>query len=897
MEQRPNPDTLLQGIAEEEEKEKGGYGRLKIFFGYAAGVGKTYAMLSAAHAALEEGRDVVVGYVEPHTRPATLALLEGLEQLPPRQLQYRGITLREFDIDAALKRKPQIILVDELAHTNAEGSRHTKRYSDVEELLRAGIDVYTTVNVQHLESLNDIVASITHVVVRERIPDRIFDQADQVKLVDIEPDELIERLSEGKIYRENQARRALGNFFTRENLTALREIALRRTADRVTKEAERRKALNTGGDVYSGEHVLTCISSSPSNGKVLRTAARMAEAFRAAFTALYVESSGEQTEENNKQLLENIKLAKLLGAKVVTVYGDDIAGQISEYAKISGITKIVIGRSNNKKRLFGSGPNFVEQLANLSPGLDVHIIPDNLPPYEVKWKLIRKKQQIYFIDFLKLILIMGVCVAAGVLFESIGLKESNIVTIFIMGVLIISLITRSKLFDVLASVVAVLAFNYWFTNPKMTLHVYDPGYFVTFFVMLSASFIISTLMVKVRSQARQSARKAYRTEVLLETSQKLQQAGDMKAIIEEMAEQLIQLLGRTVIVYEGEGGKLLDPIVFPCKEDTEQDMTIYTSNDEQAVAAWAFKNKKNAGVSTDTLPGAKAYYLTVRSNDTAFAVVGIPMTEKDSPETFEKSLMIAIVNEVAFAMEKFKLTQAKKEITIKAERESLRANLLRAISHDLRTPLTSISGNANILIEGSGRLDEAMKQQMYENIYDDSLWLINLVENLLSITRIDSGAVNLNLQPELIDDIIKEALEHVDRRRGERDITVREQDECLMVRVDARLMVQVIINLVDNAIKYTPEGTPIQVAVMKRNQEVILEVRDSGPGIRDADKERIFEMFYTADNTRGDSKRSMGLGLFLCKSIIDIHGGRIFVKDNIPGGTVFGFTLPCKEVS
>lgn len=379
---RPDPDALLRQLS--RQKAEPGRGRLKIFFGYAAGVGKTYAMLEAAQAAKRAGVDVVAGYIEPHARPETSAMAEGIEALPTLTVTHKGLTLHEFDLDAALRRRPQLLLVDELAHTNAEGCRHRKRYQDVEELLRAGISVFTTINVQHLESLNDIVASITGVVVRERIPDSVFDSADQVELVDIEPDDLLTRMSEGKIYREGQAERAKSHFFTLENLVALREIALRRTADRVTRVAEKVQDPARAGDYYTGEHILICLSSAPSNAKVIRTASRMAEALHAAFTALFVETpdTTELNDANRARLRENLKLAEQLGARIATVYGQDVAFQISEYAKVSGVSKIVIGRSNNKRGWLYTKPTLVERLTALAPNLDIYIIPDNRPPYQ-----------------------------------------------------------------------------------------------------------------------------------------------------------------------------------------------------------------------------------------------------------------------------------------------------------------------------------------------------------------------------------------------------------------------------------------------------------------------------------------------------------------------------------
>ncbi|MEG2421579.1 MAG: histidine kinase, partial [Oscillospiraceae bacterium] len=429
-ENRPNPNVLLRTLAEETSTR----GRLKIFFGYAAGVGKTFAMLSAAHEAKNEGIDVVCGYIEPHTRPETMALVEGLESLPTMAITHKNIVLKELDLDGALRRHPQLLLVDELAHTNPEGCRHRKRYGDIEELLTAGIDVYTTVNVQHIESLNDLVASITGVTVRERVPDSVFDTASQVEVVDIEPDDLIERLNKGKIYREKQAQKALDHFFTRDNLAALREIALRRTADRLNREKEHSGEERPRTD----EHILICLSSSPSNAKVIRAGARLCEAFHGRFTALFVETPGtrELSEENRKRLRENLRLAEQLGAQIATVYGDDVPAQIAGYASASAVSKIILGRSNNKKSLFRRNKTLVEQLTAAAPSLDIYIIPDTLPPF-------RKKRAKYtpepfsLGDALKTVAILALCTVIGALFVSLGFRDTNVITIYILGVLII----------------------------------------------------------------------------------------------------------------------------------------------------------------------------------------------------------------------------------------------------------------------------------------------------------------------------------------------------------------------------------------------------------------------------------------------------------------------------
>lgn len=891
---RPKPEMFLKRMEEDTEQK---YGRLKIFFGYAAGVGKTYAMLQAAHIAKNSGLDVVVGYVEPHTREDTIKLLDGLELLPTIKMEHRGIILKEFNLDEAMKRKPNIILVDELAHTNGEDCRHLKRYQDIQELLKAGIDVYTTVNVQHLESLNDIVASITGVVVRERIPDFVFDDAEQVELIDIEPEELILRLNEGKIYKSEQSQEALDQFFSLENLIALREIALRRTADRVNRRAEKAKQASLKTDYYTEEHILNCISPSPSNAKVIRTAARMANAFKGTFTALYVETPEleQMFEESKQRLRSNIKLAEQLGAKVATVYGDDVAFQIAEFARISGVSKVVIGRTNTKKRYFFSRTSFAERLTALAPNLDIYIIPDKVStPYKA---LLKKRNFTYnfsWIEFLKSLSILAFFTGIGMLFYKVGFSEVNIITLYLLGVLLTSITTTNKVYSLVASVLSVLVFNFFFTEPRFTLSAYDTGYPVTFVIMFLAAFITGTLTMKIKVHAKRAVHMAYRTEILLETNQMLQKAEDRSSIIRETAKQLIKLLDKTVVFYTVDNDILSTPQVFH-KNYLIEDDSVYTGENERTVAEWVFKNNKHAGATTNTLHGAKCLYLAVRGNWGVYAVVGIVM-EGDVLDPFENSLLISMLGECAISLEMDHLRKTREAEAIRAQQEQLRANLLRSISHDLRTPLTSISGNASVLLSNSDSLNDAKKNKLYLDIYDDSMWLINLVENLLSVTRIEDGTMNLHMEAELMSEVVSEALRHVNRRREEHTIKVEPVDDFIMARMDARLIIQVIINIVDNAIKYTPAGSTIVVSVKKQNSIVTVEIADNGNGISDEAKGNLFEMFYTANDGIGDSRRGLGLGLALCKSIIVAHGGTISVKDNTPSGAIFRFTLQAEEV-
>lgn len=891
---RQNPDELLRVIQQEESDENRGH--LKIFFGYAAGVGKTYAMLKAAHAAKRRGIDVVAGYIEPHARPQTSALLSGLERIPNQKIEYNSIVLNEFDIDAAIARHPQLILVDELAHTNAEGCRHTKRYQDIEELLKEGIDVYTTVNVQHIESLNDLVASITGVTVRERIPDSVFDNADQVELVDIEPQDLIERLQTGNVYKEAQAQKAVANFFTIENLTALREIALRRCADRVNLLTEHARIKNNG-DYHTDEHILVCLSSAPSNAKIIRTAARMANAFRGAFTALFVETPdfSSMSEEDKKRLRANTRLAQQLGAKIETVYGDDVSYQIAEFARISGVSKIVIGRSAAAKKHLFSKPTLTEKLIAAAPNLDIHVIPDaaaSVSQYRAKKD--KRVSSIVFSasDILKSIGILIAASCIGTAFDNLGLSEVNIITIYILGVLITSVITKNRIYSLISSFVSVIVFNFLFTEPRYTLLAYDSSYPITFLVMFLAALITGSLAGRLKNHAKQSAQAAFRTKVLFDTNQLLQRAKGKDEIIAVTANQLVKLLNKDIIMYPSNGEELEPPRIFSVSDETLTE--DYTSENEKAVANWVLKNNKHAGATTDTLSNAKCLYLSIRVENNIYGVAGIVVGETP-PDAFENSIILSILGESALAMENEKNAKEKEEAAILVKNEQLRANLLRAISHDLRTPLTSISGNASNLLTNGEIFDEETKKRLYTDIYDDSMWLINLVENLLSVTRLEDGRMNLQISAELMEDVVAEALRHVNRKSCEHHIIVEHQHEFLLARMDAKLIVQVIINIVDNAIKYTPPGSNIKIMTSREGDKAVVTIADDGPGISDEAKQHVFDMFYTGANEIADSRRSLGLGLSLCKSIVSVHGGELTVADNQPQGTVFTFSLPAEE--
>ena len=671
--ERATPEELLRRIhAEEEAKEKEKKGKLCIFLGYAAGVGKTCAMLDAAHELLKEGVDLVSGYIEPHARPETSKREEGLEKVPPLLVPYKGIDLRELDLDAVLRRKPQLVLVDELAHTNAAGMRHRKRYEDIEEILDAGIDVYTTVNIQHLESLNDIVESITGIHVRERVPDKIFDSADQVKLVDIEPDILIERLKEGKIYKAVQAERALQNFFAKDKLIALREIALRRMADKVNRLAILEHIQNESGEngeYYQGEHIMTCISAAPSCKKVIRSASRMAYAFHAKFTALYVETTALQNAEPavKKARDENIHLAEALGAKVVTVFGDDIAFQIAEYARVSSVTKLVLGRTNHRILLGQKKGTLTDQISEYMPELDIFIIPDMGNTGKKRYFLHTPKRYVsakatesLYMDLLKETAALCMATGVGFLFRKLGFVDADIIMGYLFSILILSLYTTRRYIAVSAAVLSVFLFDWFFVHPYYSLTFYSGEYSVTFGIMLLFSIIISTVLSTGRRQARESAKIMYRTELLLENSRKMRRVENVKDLLMELSEKVLKLMNLSVVFYVRKDKKTTGPWLFPREGVSKEELGKTQDEKERAVVDWVMANKKRAGCCTHTLPDAKAMYLPVKTSEEIYGVMGIILEEKREIPSFEYGLLTAMLNEAALVFARIYLVQKEK---------------------------------------------------------------------------------------------------------------------------------------------------------------------------------------------------------------------------------------------
>ena len=636
------------------------------------------------------------------------------------------------------------------------------------------------------------------------------------------------------------------------------------------------------------EHILVGLSSAPSNSKIVETASKMAKAFGANFTALYIKTSQSEilSEENATRLQNNIKFAERMGATVVTVYGEDVALQMAEYAKTSGVTKIVIGRNATKRAGLIRKPTLADKLISLVTSIDIHIIPDaDSDLREQKANLFRKTNALSIIK--DLAISFGVIIVAsliGLFFAHLGFSEANIITLYILGVLITSIITSSKTAWGFTSVASVLIFNFLFTKPRFSLMAYGDGYPITFAIMFVASLITGSLASKMHNQTKQSSQAAYRTKILFDANRLLQRASNDEEVLRITAEQLKKLLNREIVVFKRDKDGL-QTLVYGLEDSFQiEEIELKTASNILVNLSSDYNNAQS-----------RCDYYPMKTQLRTYGVVAVYKSEKEI-DSFENSIVLSLVGECALALENLFNAKEKELAAVLAENEQLRANLLRAISHDLRTPLTAISGNASNLISRASSFDEQTKLSIYNDIYNDSMWLINLVENLLSITRLEEGRMNLNFTAELIDEVVAEAVKHVHMRQGGQKITVVHKDEFLLAKMDTRLIIQVIINILDNAMKYTPTDSLVTVITEKQNDKAVISIADNGAGIPDELKERVFDMFYTGAKKLADSRRSIGLGLALCKSIISVHNGEIFVKDNVPSGAIFTFTLPIGEI-
>ncbi len=887
---RPDPDALLNRVQMEAAKEK--RGKLKIFFGASPGVGKTYAMLEAARAKKAEDLDVVVGLLETHGRKETAALLEGLEILPPQELDYRGTTLEEFDIDGALKRKPGLLLVDELAHTNAPGARHTKRWQDVQELLDLGVNVYSTLNVQHLESLNDIVAQITGVIVRETLPDKVLEEADEVELIDLPPDDLLKRLQEGKVYVPEAAQRAIQNFFRKGNLIALREMALRTTADRVNDQVQDyRKTMAITQTWATSDRLLVCVSPSPSSANLVRAAHRMAKSLRADWIALYVETPAQirKTAENRAQAIRHLRLAEQLGAETATVIGTDFAEEVMDYAKERNVTKIFIGKppSYSWRNLFYRSP--VDQLLRKSGEVDVYATRGET---EESWKARPKSstpvtQDIGWRGYLWALFTVGLCTGvAWLLFAFTHVDLANLIMVYLLGILAVSY-RQSLGTSTLASFLSVLAFDFFFVPPRFSFAVGDTQYIFMFFVMLLVGLSISNLTVRIRDQARFSRLRERRTAALYSLSRELASTWGTAELLDIAVKHISEVFECSVIAFlPDENGRLQ----VQCGAVADFNLTAK----EMGVAHWAFDLGQTAGRGTDTLPGTEALYLPLLASGEPVGALGVKPKYPDKlfiPEQLH--LLEAFAHQTALAVAADKLLRKQQQTQMQVETEKLRSSLLSSVSHDLRTPLAAITGSISSLLENGETLGAATRKDLLENVYDESERLERLVNNLLEMTKLESGAIRPNKELNHPGEVIGSAIARLEKKLEGRALTTHIPPDLPLVPMDSLLIEQVLVNLLDNSLKYTPPKSPIEISARGGKGQLVVEVADRGPGLPEEDLIHLFDKFYRGPQ---DGRTSgAGLGLSICKGFIQIHGGTITAQNRPGGGALFRLTLPLES--
>ena len=884
--QRPDPDELLKRYHEEETKAQ--RGKLRIFFGASAGVGKTYTMLQAARQLRTQGLDVVVGIVETHGRQETEVLLEGLEILPRKQVPYRDRVLKEFDLDAALKRKPVLILVDELAHSNVPGSRHPKRWQDIEELLAAGIDVYTTVNVQHLESLNDVVGGITEIRVWETVPDRIFEEADEVVLVDLLPDELLQRLKEGKVYLPEQAERAIQNFFRKGNLIALREMALRRTADRVDEQMlAYRRDISAAPVWQTRDAILACVGPKPGAEKVVRSASRLATQLDVPWHTVYVETPRLQRlpEAQRRHILKTLKLAQDLGAVTATLPAQDIAAALVAYARKHNLAKLVIGRTSRRTwRPFRR--SLTQRIGALASDIDIVAVAREVDESRAKatstvgseepsgWRPLRWTRYLWA---------LVVCAVTTLLALPLQphLDLANIVMLFLLAVMIVA-VRLGRGPASLAAVVNVAAFDFFFVPPQFSFSVHDVQYLLTFAVMLSIGLITGQLTAGLRYQARIAGHREERSRDLYQMARELSGALTEQQIA-EISDRYIEasFRARAEMVLPDETGKQLLPCAYAVGEKSTLDLGI---------AQWVYDRSEPAGIGTDTLPGSPALYLPLKAPLRTRGVLVVEPTNSRVLMIPEQRRQLDIFTALlAIALERVHFVTIAREALIQMESEHLRNSLLSALSRDVRTPLTALVGLADSL-ESSQPALSLEQAELAAAIHEQASRTSELVNKVLEMARLQAGGMRLHRQWQSLEDVVGSALKARESLLAAHQVEVQLPTDLRLIEFDAVLIERVLVNLLENAAKYTPAGSTITVEAVVRTKEVEIAISDNGPGLPPGLEQAIFEKFRRGEQE--SAKPGIGLGLAICKAIVEAHEGRIWAENRPNGGARFAFTLP-----
>jgi two-component system sensor histidine kinase KdpD len=839
-------------------------------------------MLEVARAEMEqEKRDVVLGIVETHGRYETGAQLLGLELLPRRKLHYRGVDVEELDLDAALKRHPQVLLVDELAHTNVEGSRHPKRWQDVEELLDAGIDVFTTMNVQHVESLNDVVAKVTGVRVRETVPDSVLEGAHEIKLVDLPPDDLLERLRDGKVYVPAQAQRAIENFFRKGNLIALRELALRLTAERVDAQMrEYRQAQGIEQTWAVTEQLLVAVSPSPYSARLIRAARRMASSLHARWFAVYVEraSARQLPKAMELQLAQNLRLAEQLGAEVVTLSGDSATDEILRFAHERDITKLIVGKpiSGGLRDRFRA--SLVDQIVRKSRDIDVYVTAGD--PDDAEQLTDEPERAPLHVPSLAAALAVS-ALATGVTLLVFGRDQlPDVVMIYLLGIMLVS--SRFGLgASVLAAFSSVAAFDFFFVPPYLTFAVADFRHATTFSVMFVVAIVISGLTQRIRNQAGAARERELRTATLYELSRELAGARDSQSVIHAAAGHIEKVFRSRVSVFTPTGERVA--LAYATGGSS------VVSERELSIAQWVWANQREAGLGTSTLPGGVTLYVPLVASGGVVGVLGLTPDEAQRFDPIEQRRRVdAFAAQLALAVERARLAEETERTRREIEAEQLRSSLLSSVSHDLRTPLAVITGSTSTLLQGGAGLGEATRQDLLKTVLEEAERLNRLIRNLLDMTRLESGAVKVKKEWLPLEELVGSALNRLDARLTGREVHVELARDLPLVPCDAVLIEQTLINLLENAAKYS--SGPIDISAAARASEVVVEVADRGPGVAEDQRQRVFEKFQRAGREGGPE--GVGLGLTICRAIVSAHGGRIWVQNRPGGGASFQFTLP-----
>jgi two-component system, OmpR family, sensor histidine kinase KdpD len=892
---RPDADELLARVEDEERRAR--RGKLTIFFGAAPGVGKTYAMLEAARSERDLRREVVVGVVETHGRYETAALTIGLELLPRRKLEHRGVKLEELDLDAVFARRPGLVLVDELAHTNAPGSRHVKRWQDVEEILDAGIDVYTTLNVQHIESLNDVIAQITGVIVRETVPDRIVDHADEIRLVDLTPEELLERLAEGKVYVPDQALVALTNFFRKGNLIALRELALRQTAERVDEQMRTEKRAEGIDRVWPvAERILVCISAGPDGGRLVRAGRRMATSLRAEWITVYVETPEalRMPPAERARVTRHLRLAESLGAEIVRLFGSDPADEVVHFARSRDVTKIVVGKSKRSRWRNILRRSFLDAIVRDTPDMDIYVITaderDDSPPRSRSIPVARRRGWSGPIA-------AGLAVAAATLvsFTALGRDQlPDVVMVYLFGIVLVSMRFGYRA-SIVAAILGILALDFFFLVPYGSFAVSNVGHFVTFTGMLVVALVVSHLSQRIRDQAEAVRRRESRTARLYAMNRELAGESALDAVL------------RTAVRHIGETFNVDVCVLLPSASGqlaiaTSGPGTFELAPNDHGVPEWVWAKGKTAGLGTDTLPSASACFFVLRGMRAHAGVVGVkPKAGLHAIAPEHEQLLETFADEVASALERVRLTEEARRIDVAIEAERFRMALLSTISDDLQTPLGAITGATKALLEDDATLDVSTRRELVETTSEEAGRLRHLVQNLLEMTKIVGGEVRPRREPRSLASVIDLACRHLDRPLGKRRVDVTLPPGLPDVSLDPLLIEQVFVQLLENAIKFSPAGSSIDIGAIAKEDGIEVWVADRGPGVPRASMERVFEKFYRLRRShpgeREESATGAGLGLAICRGIVEAHGGRIWVEEREGGGARFCFTLPFLEAA